>query len=88
MEFPGGHGMAQEPIYPTPLGPAPSSMLMPQNLMISMTPLESLTDVELCAIEGTLRNAIIPAIGNYWTDPDTTCWYYCPIQPNIAYAAY
>ncbi|KAH9264199.1 hypothetical protein BASA83_012339 [Batrachochytrium salamandrivorans] len=50
MEFPGGHGMAQEPIYPTPLGPAPSSMLMPQNLMISMTPLESLTDV------GTLCN--------------------------------
>ncbi|KAH6577422.1 hypothetical protein BASA60_004048 [Batrachochytrium salamandrivorans] len=39
---------------PTPLGPAPSSMLMPQNF---------LTDVELCAIEGTLRNAIIPAIG-------------------------
>ncbi|KAH6598315.1 hypothetical protein BASA61_002901 [Batrachochytrium salamandrivorans] len=31
MEFPGGHGMAQAPIYLTPLGPAPSSMLMPQN---------------------------------------------------------
>ncbi|KAH6597155.1 hypothetical protein BASA50_004659 [Batrachochytrium salamandrivorans] len=31
MEFPGGHGMAQAPIYLTPLGPAPSLMLMPQN---------------------------------------------------------
>ncbi|KAH6564096.1 hypothetical protein BASA60_010456 [Batrachochytrium salamandrivorans] len=58
MEFPGGHGMAQAPIYLTPLGPAPSSMLMPQNL-IPMTPLESLTDAELCAMEGTSRNAII-----------------------------
>ncbi|KAH9244590.1 hypothetical protein BASA81_017997 [Batrachochytrium salamandrivorans] len=59
MEFPGGHGMAQAPIYLTPLGPAPSSMLMPQNLMIPTTPLESLTDAELCAMEGTSRNAII-----------------------------
>ncbi|KAH9263668.1 hypothetical protein BASA83_012938 [Batrachochytrium salamandrivorans] len=31
MEFPGGHGMAQAPIYLTPLGPAPSLMLMPRN---------------------------------------------------------
>ncbi|KAH6589343.1 hypothetical protein BASA50_010089 [Batrachochytrium salamandrivorans] len=62
MEFPGGHGMAQAPIYLTPLGPAPSSMLMPQNLMIPTTPLEILIDAELCAIEGTLRNAIIPMI--------------------------
>ncbi|KAH9250038.1 hypothetical protein BASA81_012171 [Batrachochytrium salamandrivorans] len=28
MEFLGGHGMAQAPIYLTPLGPAPSLMLM------------------------------------------------------------
>ncbi|KAH9267891.1 hypothetical protein BASA83_009600 [Batrachochytrium salamandrivorans] len=32
--------MAQAPIYLTPLGPASSSMLMPQNLMIPMAPLE------------------------------------------------
>ncbi|KAH6600826.1 hypothetical protein BASA50_002031 [Batrachochytrium salamandrivorans] len=49
---------------------------------------EFLTDAELCAMEGTLRNAIIPAIRNYWTDPGTTCWYCCPIQPNLAYATY
>ncbi|KAH6579826.1 hypothetical protein BASA50_006791 [Batrachochytrium salamandrivorans] len=88
MEFLGEHGMAQAPIYLIPLGPAPSSMLIPQNLMIQMTPLESLTDAELCVMEDTLRNAIIPTIGSYWTDPDTTCWYYCPIQPNLAYATY
>ncbi|KAH6578967.1 hypothetical protein BASA60_003453 [Batrachochytrium salamandrivorans] len=87
MEFPGGHGMAQVPIYLTPLGSAPSSMLMPQ-ILITMTPLEILTDAELCAMEGTLRNAIIPTIGSYWTDPGTTCWYHCPIQPNVAYASY
>ncbi|KAH6576250.1 hypothetical protein BASA61_007858 [Batrachochytrium salamandrivorans] len=87
-DFLGVHGVAQAPIYLIPLGPAPSSMLMPQNLMIPMTPLESLTDAELCAMEGTLRNAIIPAIRNYWTDPGTTCWYCCPIQPNLAYATY
>ncbi|KAH6582771.1 hypothetical protein BASA60_001765 [Batrachochytrium salamandrivorans] len=52
MEFLGGHGMAQAPIYLTPLGPAPSSMLMPQIMTC-------LTDAELCAMEGTLRNAII-----------------------------
>ncbi|KAH9245722.1 hypothetical protein BASA81_016782 [Batrachochytrium salamandrivorans] len=34
MEFPGVHGMAQAPIYLTPLGPAPSSMLMPQNFSL------------------------------------------------------
>ncbi|KAH9263952.1 hypothetical protein BASA83_012620 [Batrachochytrium salamandrivorans] len=88
MDFLGVHGVAQAPIYLIPLGPAPSSMLMPQNLMIPMTPLESLTDAELCEMEGTLRNAIIPAIGSYWTDPGTTCWYCCPIQPNLAYATY
>ncbi|KAH9264010.1 hypothetical protein BASA83_012539 [Batrachochytrium salamandrivorans] len=62
MGFPGGHGMAQAPIYFIPLGPAPSSMLMPQILMIPVTPLESLTDAELCAMEGNLRNAIITMI--------------------------
>ncbi|KAH6595472.1 hypothetical protein BASA50_005708 [Batrachochytrium salamandrivorans] len=31
MEFPGGHGVAQAPIYLITLGPAPLSMLMPQN---------------------------------------------------------
>ncbi|KAH9274085.1 hypothetical protein BASA83_003387 [Batrachochytrium salamandrivorans] len=84
MEFPGGHGMAQAPIYLTPLGPSSIVDANASDLMIPMTPLESLTDAELCAMEGTLRNAIIPMIGSYWTDPGTTCWYYCPIQPNVA----